>query len=272
MAPPLAMASRRKPDARMSSMNLSTAARTSGLSFGTTMFCGTLKKLSGSSRVPGMLRDQVVSRWRLAPKRVDLAAGRWPWRARSGLLSSSTRRGLLQHALEAERDGVVPRAGDLADPPRSMSATALIGEPSSTRKRLLHQHVGLRELDRAEPRRLIGDEADIGLPAPHRLDHRRRIGRRLEVERLADALGKLGREIEGGAAHLAGLGVANRLRRIGREIGRAERAGRRDVLCACGDNGGEHEARHDKQTRSHKAPGRSDLRRGDFIRRALAAD
>jgi len=68
---------------------------------------------------------------------------------------------------------------------------------------LVHQHIGLREIDRAEPRRLKGDEADIGLPRAHGLDHRRWILDRLEVERLADALSQFGGEIEGRSPHLA---------------------------------------------------------------------
>ena len=62
IAPPFATASRRKPDARTSSRNALTAASTSGLSFGTMMFCGTLNRLSGSSREPGTLLINVVRR------------------------------------------------------------------------------------------------------------------------------------------------------------------------------------------------------------------
>ena len=51
----------------MSSMKALTAASTSGLPSGTMMFCGTLKKLSGSNREPGTLFISVVRRWRLAP-------------------------------------------------------------------------------------------------------------------------------------------------------------------------------------------------------------
>ena len=43
-------------------MTALTAASTCGLSFGTTMFCGTLKKLSDKNRKPGKLRNKVASR------------------------------------------------------------------------------------------------------------------------------------------------------------------------------------------------------------------
>jgi hypothetical protein len=50
-------------------------------------------------------------------------------------------------------------------------------------KALPHQHVDLREFHRPEPRRLVGDETDIGISGHDRLDDRRRAGDRLELER-----------------------------------------------------------------------------------------
>ena len=73
-------------------------------------------------------------------------------------------------------------------PARSTSATERERRVAEHQEALLHQHVGLRELDGAKPRRLVGDEADVGLSALDRLDHRRRIGGGLDIERFADPL------------------------------------------------------------------------------------
>src|SRR5208337_2525881 len=97
-----------------------------------TMFCGTLKKLSGKSREPGTLFIRVVNRWRLAP-----SASIWrPTSAlaiSSGLLSSSTSVACLSVRLRQRvmESLYVP---DTFRPVRSMSATAWIGESLSTRK------------------------------------------------------------------------------------------------------------------------------------------
>src|SRR6478672_2978460 len=68
MIPLLVIAFCRKPDARTSSMKRLTAVRTSALPLGTMMVCGTPKRLSGKSLVPGVSAFSVVRRCRLAPK------------------------------------------------------------------------------------------------------------------------------------------------------------------------------------------------------------
>src|SRR5262249_56189240 len=62
LAPPRSIALCKKPDPRTSSINAFTAASAAGRSFGTTIFCGTLNRSSGNSRVPGVAAESVVRR------------------------------------------------------------------------------------------------------------------------------------------------------------------------------------------------------------------
>jgi hypothetical protein len=82
------------------------------------------------------------------------------------------------------------------------------------------------------------------MPAWHGVNHCRRAGSRLEVERFANSLGELAGEIKRYATHFAGLRIANCLCRIGGQIGCAQRACRRDVaLRICdGDSGNQNSA------------------------------
>ncbi len=194
MAPPCAIALCKAPEARSSSINALTAASAAGRSFGTTIFCGTLNRSSGNSRVPGVAAASVVRRWR---DRLD------------------------RRAVEHE-------------------------------KALPHQHVGLRELHRPEPRRLIGDKADVGRSALDRLDDGRRAGDRLELERHIVAPGQFAGEIIGYSAHFAGRRIAHRLRRVGAEIGRAQRAARRNVAGHRGGTARKSGGNHHQAERSHR--------------------
>jgi hypothetical protein len=80
-----------------------------------------------------------------------------------------------------------------------------------------------RELDGSEPGRLVRNEANVGLPASHGVDHHRGAGSRLEVERLANSLSEFAGEIKRFATHFAGVSIANSLCRIGGQIGCAQR-------------------------------------------------
>ena len=159
-------------------------------------------------------------------------------------------RRLLENALHAQRDRIIDRPGDL------LSRAVDIGDRPDGRaveheKALPHQHVGLREFHRPQPRRLIGDEADVGLRVLDRLDDGRRAGDRLELERHIVAARQFAGEIVGCSADFAGRRIAHRLRRVGAEIGRAQRAARRDVAghrrrsaCNCGRNHHQAESYH----------------------------
>jgi len=109
-----------------------TAASAAGRSFGTTIFCGTSNRSSGNSLVPGVAFASVVRRCRFAPS-ASIARVLSALPSSAGLFSSSTsvacRRTRFMHKVIESLS--VPA---IFCPARSMSATALIGESSGTRK------------------------------------------------------------------------------------------------------------------------------------------
>jgi len=180
-------------------------------------------------------------------ERVDCARAQRPAQLGRIVLQLHKRR-LPQDALHAQGDRIVERAGDL------LSSTVDVGDGLDRRvvghqKALPHPHVGLREFHTAEPRRLIGDKTDVGLPFSDRLDNGGRAGDRLELKRHVAAAGERARELGRGPANLTGCGIAHRLRRVGAEIGRSRHAGRRKLVGsgrrgACSDDCGRGKGEH----------------------------
>jgi hypothetical protein len=158
---------------------------------------------------------------------------------------------LLENAFHAQRDRIVDRPGDLLS--RAVDiGDRLDGRAVEHEKALPHQHVGLGELHRPEPRRLIGDKANVGRSALDRLDDGRRSGDRLELERHIVAAGQFAGEIIGYSAHLAGRRIAHRLRRVGAEIGRAQRAARCNLAGHRGGTARKCGGNHHQAERSHR--------------------
>src|SRR5215831_18301545 len=163
MAPPRSIALRKKPDTRTSSINALTAASAAGRSFGTTIFCGTLNRSSANSLVPGVAVESVVRRSRFAPS-ASIVRTVSALLNSAGLFSNSTivaclRMRFMHSVIESL---TVPAILDVGD---RLDRRAVEHE-----KALPHQHVGLGEFHRSEPRRLIGDKADVGLSVLDRLD------------------------------------------------------------------------------------------------------
>ena len=231
MIPLLVIAFCRKPDARTSSMKRLTAVRTSALPLGTMMVCGTPNRLSGKSLVPRRFAHQRREALPVGAKGVDLFSSQQALDL-GGIVLDFEQCRLLQLAFQIERNGIVPDAG------YDLSGAIDIGDRTDRRaveheKALLHQHVGLREFDRAGARRLVGNEADIGRAAADRVDHPLGVGGRLELDQHIDALCEFAREIGRYAANGAGGAVLHRLCRIAAEIDRTQRAARRDIVGAC---------------------------------------
>jgi hypothetical protein len=139
---------------------------------------------------------------------------------------------LLQLAFQIERDRIISDGGN------HLSCAIDIGDRADRRavkheKALLHQHVGLREFDRAGARRLIGDEADIGRAAADRVDHPLGVGGRLELQRHIDALSKFAGKIGRCAPNGARRAVLHRLCGIAAKIDRTQRASGCDVVGGC---------------------------------------
>src|SRR5262249_40917710 len=96
------------------------------------LFCGTLNRSSGNSLVPGVAAERVVRRWRFAPSASIVRAVSALLNS-AGLFSSST---LVACWRLRFMHGVIESLSVPAIfcPARSISAIALMGEPSSTRK------------------------------------------------------------------------------------------------------------------------------------------
>ena len=127
---------------------------------------------------------------------------------------------LFQIAREIERDRIIFAAGNA--PSRHIDVgNAADGRAVRNDKRLLHQHVDLRELDRPHALGCISDETDIGVAFGHSLDHCGWVCQRQEHERHVASARQLAREIGGCAANFTAGGITHRLSWIVCKVGSA---------------------------------------------------